>query len=211
MNIVFIWINFIIIFILLVVIVLLMLKKTRPLSYKELDDLHRSIKKDRGNMEYIISNIKTDIIDLLKTIEMMCINNKEKDDTIKRKNQQLKNLENILIYNENVIDFDTNLYNKYYYDTYIKNSLNDNFYVLTITIIDMDLNQDRLWRREIANTIKRFCADLEMIPVLWENNTIKIFIHVNENKISNLRETMERILHDKYTYKKLYLDFRRCQ
>jgi hypothetical protein len=136
---------------------------------------------------------------------------KNKNDLITIKDNKIIHLETILQSNDHIIDDDTKLYTRDYYIKYLQQKLNDNYYVLTIKIMNYEHKFDQFHRKDISHVIRNFCIGMEMTPVLWDADVIKIFLLVDEKKSEKLKRTIVHLLKQNLSDKELSLEFKKFQ
>jgi len=161
--------------------------------------------EESAKLRDVVMELNTEIYNLIDTIHHKDEIIRQKNDVIKMKDAKINLLEKVIQSGEVVIDEDTKLYSRVYYQKYLHDHLNETFFVLTITLPDDD---DYSFIQDIANTILRFTSGTNMTPVLWDIAVIKIFVHVEFDKSQKIKNEIFELLESYAQGKEIRLSFR---
>lgn len=115
----------------------------------------------------------------------------DQKEEIEKRDNKIQHLTNALhdTHTNDIIDKDTKLYTKYYYDNYLVKMLSQHHYCLTMYLSDKENAKDLLMASHIALEFGRKYSDT---CVLWDKKTICIFVHLIGDDHTQ-EKVMERI------------------
>lgn len=165
----------------------------KPKRSPDLDEkLERAQEMARNELVDAVNSLRTEIDELVTTIhekdeiiQQQRIELSRKDAVIHQQGEKIKHLEVLLRDDEVYVDGETKLFNRNYYEKHLKGRLTDNYSVLTIKIQNFDVNNPMLvsQRMELSDLVLQFCENHNDIPMMWDDNTIKLFIDAGSKPI----------------------------
>lgn len=165
----------------------------KPKKSSDLDErLARTQEKARNEFLLAVDGLRSEIDELVTTIHQkdevirkQQIEISRKDEVIRIQGEKIKHLEVLLRDDEDYVDGETKLFNRNYYEKHLKGRLSANYSVLTIKVQNFDVNNPVLvaQRMELSDLVLHFCENHNDIPMMWDENTIKLFIDAGEKPI----------------------------
>lgn len=180
-------------------------KKTEKV---DIDHLFERASQGSLALQAVIGELNSEINSLITTIHDKDEIIRQKDEIIRQKDERILHLEAVIHSNEPMVDEESKLYNVAYYRKFIRPILDDSYYILTITFKEYEHKFDYFYRQDIATVIRHFTSNSTMTPVLWQEDTIKIFLRVDASKSERLRDEITNMLRSQIREKEIHLSFR---
>jgi len=181
---------------------------------KELEDKYNIAMEESLKLQSTVNALNFEIGSLIATIQEKdkIIKHKDeiikqKDDIIKQQSQTILSLETSMQSGVVMVDKHTKLYNVDYFKEFLLPKLDNTYYILIIQLVDYDSNYDNYYRQDISNIIKKFTINSDMTPILWNENTIHIYMKVERSKIQKLKDEVVNLFVSYIDKKEIYLTF----
>lgn len=158
------------------------------------DELERMAQQGKDALRSVVANLAADVDECMVIINKQNDVIREKDEIIRQKTEHIRHLESVMRSQEPLIDTATGLYNRSYFERHVRPGLSKNHGVLTLEYGAGGPPQEWLY---VVGLILDFTSGTDMAAVLWDRQTIKIFVNIKAKDSLQIREQIIRLLDGK--------------